>query len=97
MHGLRMSEDTILEGFLCPICKQDLRNEYQLTTHFEKNHSEQQDLVQVFKGIFSNAKKKILNEDLFSTNTHAWIREVSHQNLGQTRSHSSWFKTIRYC
>uniref|UniRef100_A0A6M2DS19 Putative fyve finger-containing protein n=1 Tax=Xenopsylla cheopis TaxID=163159 RepID=A0A6M2DS19_XENCH len=90
-----MSEDTILEGFLCPICKQDLRNEYQLTTHFEKNHSEQQDLVQVFKGIFSNAKKKILNEDLFSTNTHAWIREVSHQNLGQTRSHSSWFKTIR--
>lgn len=90
-----MSEDIILEGFLCPICKQDLRNEYQLTSHFEKSHSEQQDLVQVFKGIFSSAKKKILNEDLFSNNTHAWAHEVPNQNLGQIRSHSSWFKNVR--
>lgn len=59
----------IMEGFLCPICREDLRTLERLTTHFEKSHSEDQDLLKsVFKDIFSKAKKKIGLEDGLSSN-----------------------------
>lgn len=55
----------ILEGFLCPICREDLKSLEFLTEHFEKTHTEEQDaLKSMFKDIFSKAKKKIkLNLD----------------------------------
>uniref|UniRef100_A0A1A9ZP53 FYVE-type domain-containing protein n=1 Tax=Glossina pallidipes TaxID=7398 RepID=A0A1A9ZP53_GLOPL len=55
----------ILEGFLCPICHEDLKSLEFLTEHFEKTHTEEQDaLKSMFKDIFSKAKKKIkLNLD----------------------------------
>ncbi|XP_054727201.1 rabenosyn-5 [Anastrepha obliqua] len=56
--------DEILEGFLCPICREDLKSAEFLTVHFERSHAEQQDaLKSVFKDIISKAKNKILNID----------------------------------
>ncbi|XP_035791701.1 rabenosyn-5-like [Anopheles albimanus] len=53
----------ILEGFLCPICKCDLRTPERLTVHVEQEHSEEQDLLKSLREILSFAKKKILNLD----------------------------------
>lgn len=53
----------IMEGFLCPICKRDEKNIDQLLQHFESAHSEEQDLVQTFRSVFSKAKRKILKLD----------------------------------
>lgn len=58
------SDDSeILEGFLCPICKADLKTPERLTAHVEQQHSEEQDLLKSLKEMFSFAKKKILNLD----------------------------------
>ncbi|XP_030383732.1 rabenosyn-5 [Scaptodrosophila lebanonensis] len=52
----------ILEGFLCPICREDLKSIDFLTDHFSRAHAEEEDaLKSVFKDIFTKAKKKILN------------------------------------
>lgn len=53
------NNDDILEGFLCPICKEDLKTPERLTNHVETLHSEEQDLLQSLKDIFSIAKKRI--------------------------------------
>ncbi|XP_037937045.1 rabenosyn-5 [Teleopsis dalmanni] len=53
-------EVEILEGFLCPICRADLKSSEVLLEHFERYHAEEQDaLKSIFKDIFSKAKKKI--------------------------------------
>ncbi|EDW75574.1 uncharacterized protein Dwil_GK23930 [Drosophila willistoni] len=52
----------ILEGFLCPICRADLKSIDVLTDHFARQHAEEEDaLKSVFKDIFTKAKNKILN------------------------------------
>ncbi|XP_058835723.1 rabenosyn-5 [Topomyia yanbarensis] len=56
-------DSEILEGFLCPICKADLKTPERLTAHVEQEHSEEQDLLKSLKEMFSFAKKKILNLD----------------------------------
>ena len=40
----------VMEGFLCPICMEDLGTVSQLQEHFEKDHNEDRDLVDSFKG-----------------------------------------------
>ncbi|XP_037028862.1 rabenosyn-5 [Bradysia coprophila] len=57
------SGEQILEGFLCPICKVDLKTPDLLTTHVENSHSEDQDLLKSFKDIFLTATKKIRRFD----------------------------------
>lgn len=57
------SNEQILEGFLCPICKVDLKTPDLLTTHVENSHSEDQDLLKSFKDIFLTATKKIRRFD----------------------------------
>lgn len=59
-----LSSEPQLEGFLCPMCKLDLKTPDRLTAHFDAEHSEQdqQDLLQSFRGILLTAKKKIRNE-----------------------------------
>uniref|UniRef100_A0A182JMS6 Uncharacterized protein n=2 Tax=Anopheles atroparvus TaxID=41427 RepID=A0A182JMS6_ANOAO len=56
------SDSEILEGFLCPICKSDLRTPERLTVHVEQEHSEEQDLLKSLKEIFSFAKQGILSK-----------------------------------
>ncbi|KFB42500.1 hypothetical protein ZHAS_00010245 [Anopheles sinensis] len=61
VHGTD-SDSEILEGFLCPICKNDLRTPERLTVHVEQEHSEEQDLLKSLKEIFSFAKQGILKK-----------------------------------
>lgn len=53
-------EDIELEGFLCPMCKADLKTADNLTSHFDKEHSESDDqyLLKI-KDMFITARRKI--------------------------------------
>ena len=45
-------ESRIREGFICPICMEDLVTDEQLLIHFEEAHDteEDKDVLQAFKG-----------------------------------------------
>lgn len=98
-------DDDILEGFLCPICKADLKSASQLTSHFESQHQEEQDVLKSLKDIFGKAKKIILNNndsDLLET-FHKTLKfnyqEQSYDNeehtVGVSRSSGDYFKAVR--
>ncbi|CAH0604937.1 unnamed protein product [Chrysodeixis includens] len=99
------NDDEILEGFLCPICKADLKSASQLTSHFESLHSEEQDVLRSLKEIFGKAKKIILNNDdsdlketfdralKFSYQEHRWLDE--EQVIGVSRSSTDYLKAVR--
>lgn len=101
--------DEVLEGFLCPICKEDLRSPDRLTAHFDSAHSDDdQDLLRSFKDIFITAKKKIGLDDSkaltgptssASTSTrNIDIRArapIYPQNVGCDCSHFEYFRAIR--
>lgn len=53
MNPFEADEAEIIEGFLCPMCRQDLKNADRLMVHVEREHSEDQDVLQSFKEIFS--------------------------------------------
>ncbi|XP_055702955.1 rabenosyn-5 [Phlebotomus papatasi] len=53
----------ILEGFLCPVCKEDLKSPERLTNHVEQQHAEEQIILKSLKEIFGFARKKILNSE----------------------------------
>lgn len=53
----------ILEGFLCPVCKEDLKSPERLTNHVEQQHAEEQVILKSLKEIFGFARKKILNSE----------------------------------
>lgn len=55
--------DSVLEGFLCPICKEDLKSPDRLTAHVENVHSDDQDLLKSFRDIFITAKNRIKRFD----------------------------------
>uniref|UniRef100_T1HBW2 C2H2-type domain-containing protein n=1 Tax=Rhodnius prolixus TaxID=13249 RepID=T1HBW2_RHOPR len=57
------SESQVLEGFICPICKSDLGTAVSLLSHFQDEHSEEQDLIKTFKDLLDKAKKKILKQE----------------------------------
>ncbi|CAH1645867.1 unnamed protein product [Spodoptera littoralis] len=99
------NDDEILEGFLCPICKADLKSASQLTSHFESLHSEEQDVLRSLKDIFGKAKKIILNNDdsdlketfdralKFSYQEHRYLDE--EQSIGVSRSSTDYLKGVR--
>ena len=39
MKSTKQMDDDVREGFLCPICMQDLRSFHKLQNHFETSHS----------------------------------------------------------
>lgn len=104
-------DDNVLEGFLCPICKEDLKAPERLTAHFENSHSEDQDLLKSFKDIFLTAKKKIkyFDENVLSaasSDSGAQKNSASPkklnipppvypQDIGIGCDHSEYFKAIR--
>lgn len=97
------NEDEILEGFLCPICKADLKSASQLTNHFESLHSEEQDVLKSLKDIFGKAKKIILNtDDTELRETFDKALKFSYtdyyneeQSIGVSRSSTDYFKGVR--
>ncbi|CAG4912668.1 unnamed protein product [Colias eurytheme] len=99
------NDDEILEGFLCPICKADLKSATQLTSHFESQHEEEQDLLRSLKDIFGKAKKIILNADendlketfdrALKLNTQDFVFLDDEQTVGVSRSSSDYFRAVR--
>lgn len=104
-------KEDVLEGFLCPICKEDLKAPERLTAHFENSHSEDQDLIKSFKDMFMTAKKKIKYFDdnvLSSASGETALRSTFSsprklnvpppkypQDIGADRDHTEFFKAIR--
>ncbi|XP_026757987.1 rabenosyn-5 [Galleria mellonella] len=98
-------EDKILEGFLCPICKADLKSASQLTSHFENLHQEEQDVLKSLKDIFGKAKKIILNSDdtdlketfdrALKFNQQEQYYSQEEQVIGVSRSSTDYFKAVR--
>lgn len=59
-----MAGAEILEGFLCPICVQDLGSLAQLHDHFDLAHvGEDKALLNQIKGLFGKAKRKFLRKE----------------------------------
>ncbi|XP_075969927.1 rabenosyn-5 [Anticarsia gemmatalis] len=99
------NDEEILEGFLCPICKADLKSASQLTSHFESLHQEEQDVLRSLKEIFGKAKKIILNNEdsdlketfdralKFSYQEHYYLDE--EQTVGVSRSSTDYLKGVR--
>lgn len=92
-------EEEIIEGFLCPICRRDLKNPDRLTAHVEKEHADQdQDVLQSFREIFS-IKSKFLGRDAGasgrgSADTGASSLSAAHDPPGF--STSSPYRQSRY-
>ncbi|XP_068629871.1 rabenosyn-5 [Battus philenor] len=99
------NEEEILEGFLCPICKADLKSATQLTNHFESLHQGEQDVLKSLKDIFGKAKKIILNNDetdlketfdrALKFNYQEYYQPTEEQLIGVSRSSSDYFKGVR--
>lgn len=55
--GLACGKMAELEGFLCPLCKQDCRSVRELETHYREAHDESSSskLKKDFKSFFENA------------------------------------------
>lgn len=98
----------IREGFLCPICTQDLHTVDQLQFHFENSHSsEDRAVFHSIKDLFGKAKKRILKLDTSpeyndsslssstKTNYTSSILFQEEQEIGATSSHTDYFKSIR--
>ena len=43
--GVGSSSEKVLEGFLCPVCLQDLTSIAQLQVHFEEKHATEDSTV----------------------------------------------------
>nr|XP_026489913.1 tetratricopeptide repeat protein 27-like [Vanessa tameamea] len=98
------NDDEVLEGFLCPICKADLKSANQLTSHFESLHQEEQDVLKSLKDIFGKAKKIILNTDdtdlketfdrALKLNSQDYY-PFEEQTIGVSRSSTDYFRAVR--
>lgn len=103
-------DDDVLEGFLCPICKEDLKSSDRLTAHFDNAHpdDDDQDLLKSFKDIFITAKNAIkglddsgrqpINQNAsgsFNPKKLNVPAPVYPQDVGVDCSHMSYFRAIR--
>ncbi|GBP40939.1 Rabenosyn-5 [Eumeta japonica] len=99
------NNESILEGFLCPICKADLKSASQLTSHFETLHEEDVDVLKPFKDFILGTAKKIIpnTNDLdlkesfdralkFNSRERQYDEE---QAIGIVRSSTDYFKAVR--
>ncbi|KAF2360255.1 Rabenosyn Rab binding domain [Trinorchestia longiramus] len=63
-------EGNVMEGFLCPVCLQDLTSIAQLQVHFEEKHSsEDKAVLNSLKSIFTKAKKFLNDSELEDDNS----------------------------
>ncbi|XP_001606370.1 rabenosyn-5 isoform X1 [Nasonia vitripennis] len=99
-----MAEPGPMEGFICPICMTDFKTPTLLTKHFEEEHKDDPEILKSLKDLFGLAKKKILKQDemqdypdKFSAKGQKTTQEIDWgpQEIGQTRSHTKFFKEIR--
>ncbi|KAK2716660.1 rabenosyn-5-like [Artemia franciscana] len=91
----------IIEGFLCPICYEDLGTILGLHSHFNDKHGEEKDILSAFKGIIGKAKT-IFNEGLLNDSSllgkkdeFKEVRVIQEQKAGVSRSFTAEFKALR--
>ncbi|XP_037819904.1 rabenosyn-5 [Lucilia sericata] len=92
-------DGAILEGFICPICREDLKSLEFLTDHFDKAHAEDDDLRTLFKDIFSKAKKKInfdLSRNLEKNATISNSRSGGEPNIRETSNARSRMNVFNF-
>ena len=80
-----MATDDFKEGFICSICKRDMKSLPQLQDHFDTAHREDKAVFQQLRGFFGRAKRKLLGDalagDVQSTDVDR-IRTGSSASLG---------------
>uniref|UniRef100_A0A146KQ84 Rabenosyn-5 n=1 Tax=Lygus hesperus TaxID=30085 RepID=A0A146KQ84_LYGHE len=98
------SADTpVLEGFICPICKSDRGTAENLLSHFQDEHSDEQDLIKTFRDLLGMAKKKILKQESHSSSFNESPKYLTSdfefvydpQEIGVTNSHMALFTKVR--
>ncbi|KAK8788826.1 hypothetical protein V5799_021398 [Amblyomma americanum] len=84
----------VKEGYLCPICVEDLGNFEELTAHFEANHAAgERDVLHSLKGFIGRARRKILADSPVLEDEQApdWGR----QEIGVVQDHTATVRMIR--
>ena len=68
-----------LEGFICPLCKEDLKGISQLEEHFKHEHEEKRfsKLKSNLKHIFDKAKPKMMKKRADQKPTAAIVTQVA--------------------
>ncbi|XP_060520267.1 rabenosyn-5 [Cylas formicarius] len=92
----------VQEGFLCPICRKDMRSPNNLIVHFQEMHSEEKEFLKSIKDIYGGFLKilKIEDEDLESFKKEivlekCYIEISDPQDPGISKSHTDYFRAIR--
>lgn len=99
-------DEEVMEGFLCPICKQNFQSPDRLTAHFDTHSEDDQDFLKSFKDMFISAKNRIKRfDETISPNVQSSsnfqpgklnvLAPVYPQNVGADCSHFSYFRAIR--
>ncbi|EDO39044.1 predicted protein, partial [Nematostella vectensis] len=57
-----MDNETIKEGFICPMCMKEFNAPDLLVKHFEEFHASEKDTLRQLRGMFDKAKRKILKK-----------------------------------
>lgn len=90
MNPFDTDESEIIEGFLCPICRRDLKNPDRLTAHVEKEHAEvEQDALQSFTSSLSSFAIKSRNKLLSRGNDSAAGRTFDGPTAGNSSANGS--------
>ncbi|GAU93123.1 hypothetical protein RvY_05110 [Ramazzottius varieornatus] len=104
-RGFSSAEVVVREGFICPICMQDLGSIDDLQDHFESDHAEEdRTLLQQLKGLVLKrigraespvpfrSSQAVSSDDEGAANSFiVW----DDQTLGARESHTDYFKKIR--
>lgn len=85
----------VKEGYLCPICVEDLGNFEELTAHFEANHEAgERDVLNSLKGLFGRARRKIL-QDSASLDDGDQAPDWGEQEIGVIQDHTAAVRQVR--
>lgn len=105
MNPFEDDDSDIIEGFLCPMCRKDLKNVDRLMVHVEKEHSvDDQDVLQSFTSFAVKSKNKLLNtvrQPVEGSPSVSAIHGSNQQHfsyvqeVGVDRDYTAHFKTIR--
>lgn len=76
--------EEIKEGFICPICLKDMRSPNNLLSHFQDQHSEEQDILSSLKGKLSKHSRKQSTNNAKQRRT-GWQGEEKNTEAGRSR------------
>lgn len=90
MNPFDTDESEIIEGFLCPICRRDLKNPDRLTAHVEREHAEvEPDVLQSFTSSLSSFAIKSRNKLLSRSNDSPAGRTLDGATAGNSSANGT--------